>query len=149
VNFTAWILIGIALSTVAMGCGTVEESQESTPPPPPVVRQGMEFETRTDTVYSRSTGTSGSKTAIERERQIRFMVQIGAFKDPQKASRVQIHARERYGLPVLNDFHPTLALYQIRIGFFETRAAAYTFRERMHKEFPDDYKDSWVVQLKR
>lgn len=145
--------MGVALSSFAWGCGTVEESQESPPPaPPPAVRQkpeNMEFETRTDTVYSKKTGFAGSKTPIERERQIRFMVQIGAFKDPKKASEVQLLARQRYRLPVLNDYHPTLSLYQIRIGFFETRQGAYQFRERMHREFPADYNDAWVVQLKR
>jgi cell division septation protein DedD len=142
----------MGLAGLVPGCGTVEESRESLPPPPPVVQQKPEklkFETRTDTVYSKKTGYAGSKTPIERERQIRFMVQIGAFKDPQKASEVQLLARERYRLPVLNDFHPTVLLYQIRIGFFETRKAAYEFRERMHREFPDDYNDAWVVQLKR
>ena len=77
------------------------------------------------------------------------MVQIGAFKDPQKASRVQTVARERLHMPVLNDYHTALDLYQIRIGFFETYEAAQNFRIRMQKEFPTDYEDSWIVQLKR
>ena len=77
------------------------------------------------------------------------MVQIGAFKDPQKASRVQTVARERLHMPVLNDYHAALDLYQIRIGFFETYEAAQGFRLRMQKEFPTDYNDSWIVQLKR
>ena len=129
----------------------MEESQEVPPPSPPVVQQAprLGFKTHTDTVYSQKSRTSTPSGVAGRERQIRFMVQIGAFKDPQNASRIQTLARQRYHLPVLNDYHPTLALYQIRIGFFETREAAYTFRGRMHKEFPADYKGAWVVQLKR
>jgi hypothetical protein len=77
------------------------------------------------------------------------MVQIGAFKDPQLATGVQTRARERYHLPVLNDYNILVGLYQIRIGFFETRDAANDFKARMMKAFPEDYKDAWVVQLKR
>ena len=77
------------------------------------------------------------------------MVQIGAFKDPKNASRMQVTARQRYHLPVLNDYNTKYALYQIRIGFFESREAAQTFRQQMSQEHPHDYKDSWVVQLKR
>ena len=84
-----------------------------------------------------------------REYQIKFMVQIGAFKDPQYASAVQTAARERYHMPVLNDYNTSYALYQIRIGFFETKEAAYAFRLRMRREYPADYRDAWVVQLKR
>lgn len=84
-----------------------------------------------------------------RDIQIRYMVQIGAFKDPQYAAAVQTAARDRYHLPVLNDFNTSHALYQIRIGFFETREDAYNFRQKMRKDFPGDYKDAWVVQLKR
>lgn len=109
----------------------------------------MEFETRTDTV---SVEKRSQETPAEHEArtiQIRYMVQIGAFKDPQFASMVQLTARDRYHLPVLNDFNTALALYQIRIGFFETREDAYAFRKKMQRDFPNDYKDAWVVQLKR
>ncbi len=77
------------------------------------------------------------------------MVQVGAYKDPQNANTVQVAARERYHLPVLNDYHTVLGLYQIRIGFFETREAAQDFLGKMQHDYPSDYKDSWIVQLKR
>ena len=52
-------------------------------------------------------------------------------------------------MPVLNDYHTTLGLYQIRIGFFESREAAQVFLEKMQHDFPNEYKDSWIVQLKQ
>jgi cell division septation protein DedD len=109
----------------------------------------VEFETRTDTVKSERPNEQGSAPLQSREPLIRFMVQIGAFKDPQNASRVQVAARERYHLPVLNDYQADTELYQIRIGFFASRDSAYAFRDRLQKEYPDDYKGSWVVQLNR
>ena len=149
------------------GCGSATETaQEDLASPPdtiqPQIRPPMIFETRTDTVNTERTGlhrapdlthsgpeSAGTRTAGSLESRIRFMVQIGAFKDPEKASKIQQAARERFHVPVLNDYHTTYDLYQIRIGFFETRKAAHAFKEQMEKEFPADYKDSWVVQLKR
>jgi cell division protein FtsN len=109
----------------------------------------MEFETKTDTIAMEKSRLDSVSAHIRREIQVKYMVQIGAFKDPQYASAVQAEARGRYHLPVLNDFNTAHALYQIRIGFFETREAAFEFRQRMQREHPSDYKDAWVVQLKR
>ena len=135
-------------------CGTLQDSAEHpTQAPPDTTHRhpaGMTFETRTDTVATTVRHKKPEPGATtDRSVPIRFMVQIGAFKDPEAASKVQVLARERYRLPVLNDYHTTYALYQIRIGFFETRKAADLFRRRMQQEFPGDYKDAWVVQLKR
>jgi cell division septation protein DedD len=149
------VLIAIPLLYLS-GCGSAEETTEQLPPPPqpavavkPPVQEKPVFETRTDTIAAVRKSERHPGGTSRREPQIRFMVQIGAFKDPQNASQVQTTARQRYHLPVLNDYHTKLGLYQIRIGFFETREAAQTFRSQMMREFPTDYKDTWVVQLKR
>lgn len=109
----------------------------------------MEFETKTDTVAMEKTHLDSVATHEGRDIQIKYMVQIGAFRDPNLATAVQTAAREGYHLPVLNDFNPAYGLYQIRIGFFETREDAHEFRQRMQRDYPSDYKDAWVVQLKR
>lgn len=109
----------------------------------------MEFETKTDTVAMEKSQLDSAGAHQSQVLQVRYMVQIGAFKDPHYASNVQSIARERYHMPALNDYNTALALYQIRIGFFESREDAYAFRKRMQQEHPIDYKDAWVVQLKR
>ncbi|HCV42771.1 MAG TPA: hypothetical protein DGH68_04765 [Bacteroidetes bacterium] len=136
------------------GCGSSTDTQETQtlPPPPPIVKQTppkMEFETKTDTVAMEKSQRDSVGARQSRGVQVKYMVQIGAFKDPHYASDVQSIARERYHMPALNDYNTGLALYQIRIGFFETREDAYAFRKRMLQEHPGDYKDAWVVQLKR
>ena len=135
------------------GCGSTEEAGESPPPPgtpaSQQTQQKLGFETRIDTVKTVSEGERAGIAEAPRERQIRFMIQIGAFKDALNASRIQGIARERYHLPVLNDYHTRFGLYQIRIGFFETREQAMVFRQQMQSGHPSDYKDAWVVQLKR
>jgi hypothetical protein len=147
----------IALFCVAacglLGCGSAEEAQEALKPAPrPPVREEpahVEFQSKTDTVDVTQTGRADNFKAPGREPSIRFMVQIGAYKDPRLAAAVQTLARERYHMPVLNDFFLKAGLYQIRIGFFETRGAAMEFRARMLKEYQEDYRDAWVVQLRR
>jgi len=149
-SFPAILLV----AAILWGCGESEEITQEVPsqPPAPVtvqVEKKPEFETRTDTVATVHMKEQQQRSGAHREPQIRFMVQIGAFKDPKNASEIQTSARQRYHLPVLNDYHTKLGLYQIRIGFFETREAAQAFRLRMQQEFSNDYKDCWVVQLKR
>jgi len=141
------------------GCGSAEKAQQEEQPSgiapavfpePSPAQQPPRFETQTDTVIA--TRESEQEAAIDSglaNPDIRFMIQIGAFQDPQNASAAQNLARERYHLPVLNDYTARIGLYQIRIGFFETREAAHEFLARMQAGYPQEYKDSWVVQLKR
>jgi cell division septation protein DedD len=133
-------------AAILSGCAGVEETQQESQQPS---EQQVGFEVKTDTVATRSSDRLQPAGQTERGEQVRYMVQIGAFKDPHSASRVQNTARERYRMPVLNDYHPVYALYQIRIGFFETREAATAFRNKLRSEYPADYADAWVVQLRR
>jgi cell division septation protein DedD len=143
------LIIMFGLAAALSACGTTSEPERI--PPPPQMREQpaprMEFESQTDTVNAIHT-EEGAQRLSGGQPQIRFMVQIGAFRDPHLASIVQNTARQRFNLPVLNDYSTQLSLYQIRIGFFETRDAALAFREQMQKRYPGDYSDSWLVQLK-
>lgn len=136
------------------GCGTTDQAQLPPPPPPASVAKEevpphVEFRTRTDTVAVVHSTTPDSTAPSGGHQSVRYMVQIGAFKDPQLATAVQAVARQRYQLPVLNDYNPLVGLYQIRIGSFSSREAAIDFKNQMQQEFPTDYKDSWIVQLKQ
>jgi len=152
--------IGIRLVTAAAvlllwaGCGSTEEAEEEATPPPPSpvwhpVEPPVSFQTRTDTVVSATPLTQSTPVVASRDPEIRFMVQVGAFKDAHNASRVQALTRQRCTIPVLNDFNTEIGLYQIRVGFFETREAAQAFRQQLVTDYPEDYRDAWVVQLTR
>jgi len=147
------IVLTFLAASPFLGCGATEEIQEPTAPPPrPAAKEEtarMKFASKTDTVSVTQTGRSDSMNAPGREPEIRFMVQIGAFKNPPLAAAVQTLARTRYRMPVLNDYALKAGLYQIRIGFFETREAAMAFRAKMQKDYPEEYRDAWVVQLRR
>jgi len=140
----------ICLTLLVLQCTSTREAEQTPPPPPqPQEASPLQFETKQDTVFLQNERENGLRISSERGPEIRFMVQIGAFKDAQNASGVQTLTRERYHVPVLNDFHTGLSLYQIRVGFFETYEAAQAFRLRLQREYPGDYNDSWIVKLKR
>lgn len=140
----AWILFTL------WGCSSSQEASEATSnEADPEAKQRLGFETSVDTVKTESEGTQAKAAETPQEQGIRFMIQIGAYKDARNASRIQGIARERYHLPVLNDYNVLLGLYQIRIGVFETREQATTFRQRIQTDYPSEYKDAWIVQLNK
>ncbi len=147
------VMMASALAVFLPGCGSTEEPAAAAPPSLPRPGSGsperVQFNTRADTVTALHAAENGTVGGTEKAAQIRFMVQIGAFKDPHHASAVQAEARRRYRMPVLNDYFAGSGLYQIRIGFFESRDAARAFQLEMRRDYPADYNDSWIVQLKR
>jgi cell division protein FtsN len=147
------VMMASALAVFLPGCGSSEEPAAVEKPAAPSPRNEspdkVQFHTRADTVTALHAAEHGTVGAPGRRAQIRFMVQIGAFRDPHYASAVQGEARKRYHMPVLNDYLAGPGLYQIRIGFFESRRDARTFQQQMRRDYPSEYKDSWIVQLKR
>ncbi len=147
------LVFASALALFLPGCGSTEEPAGGGKPAPPAPRSespdSVQFHTHADTVNALHAAEHGMVGAPGGTVQVRFMIQIGAFKDPHHASAVQGEARRRYHMPVLNDFLAGPGLYQIRIGFFESRENARTFQQRMRRDYPSEYKDSWIVQLKR
>jgi cell division protein FtsN len=147
------MMVASALAVFTPGCGTTVEPPAAAKPAPATPRREtsgeVQFHTRADTVIAVGGAEHGTVGSPGKTAQVRFMVQIGAFRDPHHASEVQAAARGRYHMPVLNDYLAGKALYQIRIGFFETRGSARVFQQQMRKEYPADYTDSWIVQLKR
>jgi len=144
-------MIASVLALFIPSCGSSPTSGERPEAPAPAKEspEDVQFHTRADTVTALHGAEHGTVGASGRSEQIRFMVQIGAYKDPHHASAVQAAARKRYTIPVLNDFYAGAGLYQIRIGFFDSREAARAFQQKMQRDYPADYKDSWIVQLKR
>jgi cell division protein FtsN len=141
--FIAWLAVAL------LGCGSSQEAFETSTNGADQERQRIGFETRVDTVKTESDGHQAKGSDTPQERQVQFMVQIGAYKSAGSASRIQEIARDRFRLPITNDFDKALGLYQVRVGFFETREKAVVFREKIQSEYPSEYPDAWIVQLER
>ena len=147
------VMMASALSVLLPGCSTTEEPAAKPAEPLPAPRTeppaGVQVRTSADTVhaaFAAGRGTVGSEAKAAGDR---YTVQIGAFREAPRASAVQAEARRRFHLPVLNDYHAGTALYQIRIGFFGTLDEAREFRDRMRHDYPAEYRDSWIVHLRR
>lgn len=148
-----------ALLLLLAGCGSVEETTEEQVPPPAIpppyiVRDSirseppLSFRIQSDTVAAAGVpGTEAAPRSTDAP-DIRFMVQIGSYRNAANAAAIQSRARERYGIPVMNEFDPARGLYQIRMGFFETREAAQLMRDRLVREHPSEYGDAWIVRLR-
>jgi cell division septation protein DedD len=135
------------------GCGTSEQTEETSaplapPPTQPAPPAPPEYRSQVDTVSALQAAPLSPDSSGAAAAQERYVVQIGAFKDPALANTAQSLARQRYAMTVLNDYNPLVGLYQIRVGFFDTKEEAYLFRARIQKEFPEEYTDAWVVQFK-
>lgn len=152
-------IVVLACSLFLGGCATTdgtrtdatvpEATPPSTPPPQPPAQQPEEFVARVDTIEAAGLAvTAGTDTTVAGG-EILFSIQIGAYKEPANASAAQSHARERYTLPVLNEFQERQGLYRIRIGNFATREEAAAHLVRMRTAFPTDYRDSFILQLQR
>lgn len=152
-------LATVALLTALLaGCGTPEYATDQRVPPPTIpppyvvpdtVRPEppLSFRIQSDTVATAGTPGAAPQGSTAESPDIRYMVQIGSFRNAANAAAIQARARERYGVPVVNDYNTITGLYQIRIGFFETREAALALRNRLAREFPEEYGDAWVVRL--
>jgi cell division protein FtsN len=140
------LVAGLAIA----GCGPSSETDRELLFPPPDTTAQLHratFETQTDTVPA-----VGSKqeepVSPYNSAPVRFMVQIGAFREATFASTVQTLARERYQLPVVNDYNATRKIFQVRIGFFETLEDATDFLVKLRADYPLDYGSAWIVRLK-
>lgn len=147
------LMVASALAVLLQGCSTTEEPAAKPAAPVPAPRTeppaGVQVRTSADTVNALHAAEHGTVGQEARAAGVRFTVQIGAFRDAPHASAVQAEARRRFHQAVLNDYHAGTGYYQIRIGFFATRVEARAFLERMRHDYPADYRDSWIVHLRR
>jgi len=130
------------------GCSSPEEATQETPTDATTERQEVRFEVRTDTVVVVKPDEAVVASPAPREAEIRFAVQIGAFRDPENARSVGDAARGRFSSPVTNNYDTESGLYLVRVGAFETRDQAHELRVKMQRAYPKDYRDCWIVQVK-
>ncbi|MGB6031346.1 MAG: SPOR domain-containing protein [Bacteroidota bacterium] len=130
------------------GCSSPEQTGQETATDATTEGREVRFEVRTDTVEVLKPDDSVVATAAASEPEIRFAVQIGAFRDPENARSVGDAARGRFSFPVTNNYDAESGLHLVRVGTFETRDAAHEIRVKMQKGYPKDYRDCWIVQVK-
>jgi len=147
------VMVASALAVLLPGCSTTEEPAAKPAEPLPVPRTeppaGVRVRTSADTVHAAPAAGHGTVGQEGKAAGDRYTVQIGAFREAPRASAVQAEARRRFHRSVLNDYYAGAALYQIRIGSFGTLDEARAFQEKMRHDYPADYRDSWIVHIRR
>ncbi len=144
----------LVMILILAGCGSASDTDREWMNIPPmdttVQARKTTFETRTDTIDAEGAQPkTQTDPAAAASAELRFTVQIGSFTDAKNASLAQAAARQRYQLPVVNDYDAQRRRYQIRIGFFESKEAAGAFCAKLKSDFPQEYKDAWVAPINK
>ncbi len=139
----------LVLSLYALpGCSSPEQTGQETATEATTEGREVRFEVRTDTVEVLKPDDPVVASPAASEPEIHFAVQIGAFRDPENARSVGDAARGRFSFPVTENYDAESGLYLVRVGTFQTRDAAHEIRLKMQKDYPKDYRDCWIVQVK-
>jgi cell division septation protein DedD len=107
--------------------------------------------TKQDTVIG-ATEKKSPQTSIERKKNAAsttfYTVQIGAFRDPSNALRIQKTAKQRYSdQETYNKFDSRTRLYRVTIGNFPINKDAGAFAKTIARQYPQDFGAGIVVQM--
>ncbi|HXG01307.1 MAG TPA: SPOR domain-containing protein [Bacteroidota bacterium] len=144
---TAALLLG-ASALLALRCGTSSESDRAwtfSTPDSTTESKPPAFEAHADTVAVKP--SQDQAATAQRTSAARYSVQIGSFRFRRNAGRAHTLARQRFQLPVINDYDAARKLYQIRVGFFSTWDEALAFRNQLLATHPQEYGDAWIVRI--
>ncbi len=78
-----------------------------------------------------------------------YSVQVGAFRIMTNAERCQRLVKKRFHKPVYQFYDRPIKMYRVAVGNFSTKRTAFTFLHQVKKDFPRDYSDAWVAELRR
>lgn len=144
-----FIVILLGAGIIAGGCSSSRTTDDRWTPSDTIPStKTTTFETRTDTVapvHSQPTPEPSAYSTAP----VQYTVQIGAFREARNANATQTLARERFQVPVVNEYSAVRRLYQIRVGFFPTKDLALDFLNKLRASYPHEYKDSWIVRLNK
>jgi hypothetical protein len=108
----------------------VNTTNPSNNPPPPTTTQST----------TTPTATPGMPVGT-------YSVQVGAFSDPSKAQTEATMTRGRVTNTVYVFFDSGTNMTKVTVGDFNDKDTARAFRDQLIQQYPDDYKDAWVLQV--
>jgi cell division septation protein DedD len=85
--------------------------------------------------------------AIEKKKY--YSVQVGAFRIMANAERCQRLVKKRFHKPVYQFYDRPIKMYRVAVGNFSMKKTAFIFLHQVKKDFPKDYSDAWVAELRR
>ena len=111
------------------------------------------FSVQADTL-SATPRKKGSKTAqpIEMRQTAQkkyYSVQIGAYKLRSNIENNKKILEKRFRQPVIIFFENGIKMTRMCVGNFPTKSAAMSFLLQMQKQYPGEYRQAWVAELKK
>lgn len=115
---------------------------------------GQRFTVQADTVTIQSRKKATVKTAPVPVKTVvvpqkYYSVQIGAFRLKSNAERNIRLLEKRFKAPVIHFYENGIKMERICIGRFSTLTEAKTFLRNMQKQYPAEYTQAWIAELKR
>jgi cell division protein FtsN len=78
-----------------------------------------------------------------------FSVQIGAYRLKSNADRNFSLTMKRFQQPVIRFYERGIKMERLCVGHFSSAKAALAFLRKIQKDYPADYTDAWVAELKQ
>jgi cell division septation protein DedD len=77
-----------------------------------------------------------------------YSVQVAAFRDKENADRYQELMKKRFQKPVIQFYDRVIKLHRVLVGNFSQKKAAQLFLDSIKKQYPAEYKSSWIEEMK-
>ena len=128
----------------------------------PVERKEQGFVTQSDTIEVQVVSQKPDSAKVQpapvivpaesqipiQDKKMCFALQIGAFQQEVNASRIAEIFKKRSDKHINQFYDASVKLYRVLVGSFSTKEEANAFQAQLKKEFPKEYPESWVAEVK-
>ncbi|MCX6138855.1 MAG: SPOR domain-containing protein [Ignavibacteriales bacterium] len=128
---------------------------------PPVERKEQGFVTHSDTIDVQVVSQKPdsvrqqapvpvsveSKNGVAEKKRY-FALQIGAFQQETNAIRAAEIFKKRSEKVIDQFYDSSVKLYRVLVGNFNSKEEAAAFQLQLRKEYPKEYSESWVAEVK-
>jgi len=132
---------------------TAEISAPETRQQPVSVPSNRRFNVQADTLTVQSKKKEIPKTSPLTVKnsvpQKYYSVQIGAYRLKSNTDRNYTLSLKRFQQPVIRFYEKGIKMERVCVGHFSSLKMAQEFLKKIQKQYPADYTEAWVAELKQ
>jgi cell division protein FtsN len=132
---------------------TAETSAPETSQQPVSVSSNRRFNVQADTLTVQSKKkeklNTPPLTVKNSAPQTYYSVQIGAYRLKSNTDRNYMLSLKRFQLPVIRFYEKGIKMERVCVGHFSSLKMAQAFLKKIQKQYPADYAEAWVAELKQ
>lgn len=121
--------------------------------PPSAGRSQRRFTVQADTLTVQSKKKEKPKTppvtVNKSASQKYYSIQIGAYRLKSNADRNYARSLKRFRQPVIRFYEKGIKMERVCVGHFSSFTMARAFLKKIQQQYPADYPDAWVAELKQ